>query len=222
MKNNRVGFLTIGQSPRDDVIREIRPLLSPFVEIVQYGMLDDLSPAEIHALTPNKEESLLVSRLRDGTQVKLGEKKISALLPGAVDLMKTEMDVNVVGILCTHEFPLMKYSVPVIFPCASLQFLLEQVLEVESLGVVVPSENQIEMAREKWGEGITSVETKSPYVEGKPWKEIADSFALKKVSIIVLDCIGYSRKDRQAIQKAYPIPSLLPRTLLAYAINQLF
>lgn len=222
MKNNRVGFLTIGQSPRDDVIREIKPLLNPGVEVVQFGLLDDLNPEEINALKPAPEETLLISRLRNGKQVQLSEKKIGALLLGAIDLMKTQMNVNVVGILCTHEFPMMKYPIPVIFPCAFLQFLIKHVLEVESLGVVVPSENQIEMAREKWGESITTVEAKSPYAEGKPWKKIAESFARKKVSIIVLDCIGYTIMDRKVIQRANPIPALLPRTLLAYAINQLF
>ena len=222
MINNRGGFLTIGQSPRDDVISEIKPLLNPGAEIIQYGLLDDLSPQEIQALAPIKNETLLVSRLMDGTQIKLGEKKISALLPNAVDLMKTQMHVNVVGVLCTHEFSQMKFSLPTIFPFTSLQFLLEQVLEVESLGVVVPSESQIETAQKKWGEGLTTVEAKSPYAGGKPWQEIAESFAQKKVSVIVLDCIGYTKKDRQAVQNAYPIPTLLPRTLLAYAINQLF
>lgn len=222
MKSHRVGFLTIGQSPRDDVLQDIKPLLNPGMDIIQYGLLDNLSSKEIHALTPSKEETLLVSRLRDGTQVQLGEEKINALIPDAIDLMKTQMQVYVVGILCTHDFPKKEFSIPTIFPFATLQFLLKYVLESDSLGVVLPSENQVEIAQEKWGSRITAVETKSPYTQGKPWDEIADSFAQKKVNIIVLDCIGYTRKDRRAIQNAYPIPILLPRTLLAYSINQFF
>lgn len=62
MKNNRIGFLTIGQSTRYDVIHEIKPLLNPFVEIVQFGLLDDLNPEEIDALKPAPEETLMVSR----------------------------------------------------------------------------------------------------------------------------------------------------------------
>jgi protein AroM len=222
VKKNRVAFLTIGQSPRDDVIHEIKPLLSPSIEVVQHGLLDHLNSEEIERLRPAPEDTLLVSRLRDGSQVELDEKKISVLLYEAVELMKTKMSVEAAGILCTHEFPTRQYPVPVIFPFTSVQFLLKHVLEVENLGAVVPSENQIEMARKKWGENITSIEAKTPYSEGKPWEEIAENFAQKNVSIIVLDCIGYTNKDRQAIQDAYPIPTLLPKTLLVYAINQLF
>jgi len=87
---------------------------------------------------------------------------------------------------------------------------------------VIPLKNQVEMAKKKWGSKKAVIEVKSPYVEGKTWEEIAENFAEKKAEAILLDCIGYKLKDRQAIKRSISIPTLLPRTILAFAINQLF
>lgn len=218
----KVGLLTIGQSPREDIKPEIKPLLLPHIEIVEYGLLDNLSPEEIRLLRPEMNEIPLVTRLRDGTQVQLSEKKICGLLPEAIDLMKTRMDVRAVGIFCTNDFPKTKFPCLAIFPFDYLKFLINQILEVRNLGVVVPLESQIEMTKKKWDKEKTVVVAKSPYIEGKAWNEIANTFAQEKVEAVILDCIGYKIKDRQELQSLIHAPTLLPRAILAFAINQLF
>lgn len=222
MDKIKIGFLTIGQSPREDLIPEIKPLLLPHIEIIEYGLLDNLNNEEIENMNPEANEIPLVTRLRDGSQVKLSEKKIGELLPKAIDLMRVKMDVKAVALLCTHEFPKIKFAVPTIFPFDYLHFLVNRVLEPRKLGLVVPLENQVEMVKKKWGLDRTIVDVKSPYAEGKTWEEIAENFTQREAETILLDCIGYELKDRQAIQKSTDIPTLLPRAILAFAINQLF
>jgi len=177
----KIGLLTIGQSPREDLTPEIKPLLLPHIEVVEYGLLDNLSPEEIKLLRPEMIEIPLVTRLRNGSQVQLSERKISKLLPKAIDLVKTRMDVRAVGILCTNDFPKTKFPCPAIFPFDYLKFLINQILEVRNLGVVVPLENQVEMAKEKWEREKTIVVAKSPYIEGKAWDEIAKTFTQRKL-----------------------------------------
>lgn len=222
MNPAKIGLLTIGQSPREDIMTEIRPLFSPHIEILEAGLLDNLSSEEIRKLQPERGETSLVSRLREGSQVELSEKKMRILLPEIIESMKTKMDVNAVGILCTHDFPKTKFSFPVIFPFDSLNFLTRQILKVEILGAVVPLEDQVEMTKKKWEKVKVSVEVKSPYAEGKGWEEIARSFIKEKIDAVVLDCIGYTIKDMQEIQNLLSAPVLLPRIILALTINQLF
>jgi protein AroM len=220
MDKVKVGLLTIGQSPREDIVQEIKPLLHPRIEIRERGLLDDLSPEEIERLKPNAGETPLVTRLREGSQVELSEKKISSMLPKAIDSMQKEMKIRAVGVLCTHDFPKTKFSIPVIFPFDYLKFLTYSVLNAKGLGVVVPLESQIEMTKEKWKTSF--VEAKSPYTAGKGFEEIAKKFIAKKVDAVILDCIGYKIKDKQEIQSFLSVPVLLPRIILSYAINQLF
>ena len=218
MNSARVGLVTIGQSPREDITTEIRPLFLPHIEIVEAGLLDDLSSAEIEQYHPEYEETLLVSRLRDGSQVRLSEQKISALLPEVVNSMKMKMKARAVGLLCTHDFPDTKFSSTVISPFNSLNFLITQVLKVRYIGVVVPLENQVDMTKRKWEKDKIIVEAKSPYTEGKSWEEIAQEFTREKVEAVILDCIGYKITDKQELQHLISPPILLPRVVLAYAI----
>jgi len=189
---------------------------------VEAGLLDNLSSAEIEQLHPEYEETPLVSRLRDGSQVQLSEQKISALLPEVINSMKTKMKAQAVGLLCTHDFPDTKFSSTVISPFNYLNFLITQVLKVRYIGVAVPLKSQIDMTKKKWERDKIIVEAKSPYTEGKSWEEIAQEFTREKVEAVILDCIGYKIPDKQELQNLISPPILLPRVILAYAINQLF
>lgn len=218
----KIGLLTIGQSPRDDITSEIKPLFLPHLRILEAGLLDDLSPEEIRRLRLAKRETPLVTRLRGGSQVELGEKEIRLLLPEFIESTKKKMKLNAVGLLCTNDFPKMKFSFPVIFPFDSLQFIINEILHVRRLGVVVPLETQIRMTEKKWKREKVVVEARSPYTEGKSWEKIARKFHGEKVDAVILDCIGYSMKDRMQIQNLLSSPILLPRVILAHAVNQLF
>jgi protein AroM len=222
LSKNRVGFLTIGQSPREDIMNEMKPLLSAQIDVMEYGLLDDLGHDTIESLAPNEQEIPLVSRLRDGGQALLSERKISELLPDAIKYMKTEMNVEAVGVLCTHEFPKMEFSYPVIFPSERMKLQIDERTDVQKAGVVVPLENQIEMAHKKWGYKRAFVVSKSPYEKGKTWKDVADVLMEEKVDAVILDCIGYSVQDENALHSLLDVPILLPRTILASAINQIF
>ena len=56
-----------------------------------------------------------------------------------------------------------------------MKFLINEILDVQKLGVVVPLESQIEMTKQKWGHKRTFVVSTFPYVKGKTWKDIADT-----------------------------------------------
>ncbi len=220
MASVKVGLLTIGQSPREDVVPEMKPFFLPDIEILEKGLLDNLSSEEIRGLKPKTGETPLVTRLRKGGSVQLSEKKISSLLPEAIDSMKTKMKVKVVGVLCTNDFQKTEFPPWVIFPFNSLKFLITRIINVKCLGVVAPLEGQIDAAKKKWKKDKVIVEVKSPYARGNSWKEIAQTFSQKKVEVVILDCIGYKIKHKRALQKLLSVPVLLPRIILAFAIDQ--
>ena len=96
----KVVFLTIGQSPRTDVLDEIRPILKD-INIVEIGALDSLSTEQIKELTPTKNEEILVTRLRTGEQVTLSKKK---LLPLLQEIIKQgEEQADILALLCTDD-----------------------------------------------------------------------------------------------------------------------
>ena len=72
----KIGAITVGQTPRTDLIPEIAPILGDSIEIIQMGGLDGLTKEEIQAMTPAPGDHVLVSRLKDGSSVSFGESHI--------------------------------------------------------------------------------------------------------------------------------------------------
>ena len=50
----KIGLITIGQTPRDDVIPDIAPLFSSEVELLQAGALDGLTAQDIAMFAPQE------------------------------------------------------------------------------------------------------------------------------------------------------------------------
>src|SRR5262249_48219780 len=96
-----LGLLTIGQSPRTDLVEEYEQAL-PGVRIVQSGALDDLSEAQVRELRPDPGDEVLVSRLRTGREVRLGRRHLEPRLQVCLDRLARDADLTV--LLCTGEF----------------------------------------------------------------------------------------------------------------------
>ena len=60
MVKMKVGAITIGQSPRTDVVQELFPLMGEQVELIQAGALDGLTREDIQAFAPGPEDYTLI------------------------------------------------------------------------------------------------------------------------------------------------------------------
>jgi len=214
----KVGFITIGQSPRVDVVPEIKPYLGD-VEIIECGALDGLTLEEIKELAPKEGDYVLVSRLRDGTQVRLGREKIVKRLQECVK--KLEKEVDVIGVLCTGEFPELKSQKLLVEPSLLLLKTVEA-LGVSNFGVIVPDPEQIETTKRKWSSvaNTIKVQSVSPYT-GKEEDLIRAAQKLKDCDLIVMDCIGYTISSKRIVKEVTKKPVVLPRTLIARVIGEL-
>ncbi|MDK2871491.1 MAG: protein AroM [bacterium] len=214
----KVGFITIGQSPRVDVVPEMKPYLGD-VEILEIGALDGLSLEEIESLSPKEGDPVLVSRLRDGREVKLNGNLITRSLKECVK--KIEDKVDIIGLLCTGEFKEISSKKILIEPSNLLAKTVES-LNVNRLGILIPDPRQEEMTLRKW-EGKAkeiTIGSISPY-SGKEEELIRMAGELKNCDLIVLDCIGYNLNVKRILRELTGRPILLPRTLIARVIGEL-
>jgi len=214
----KVGFITIGQSPRVDVVPEIKPYLGD-VEIIECGALDALTLEEIEELAPKEGDYVLVSRLRDGTQARLSRERIVKRLQECVK--KLEKEVDVIGVLCTGEFPKIESKKLLVEPSLLLLKTVEA-LGVSNLGVIVPDPDQIEMTKRKWSDiaGTIKVQSVSPYI-GKEEDLIKAAQELKDCNLIIMDCFGYNKHMKKTVYNIVKKPVILPRTLLAHLLRAL-
>ena len=210
-----ISLISIGQSPRTDVVSEIKSILGE--DLIECGALDGLSKEEIGRLA--SEEDFFVTLLKDGTQVKVSREKIEERMQTCVD--KMEDKAAIIGILCTGEFPELKSSRILIKPSTLLSKSVEM-LGVDKIGVLIPEKEQEKIARKKWFSTGRELEVLplSPYNAGE--QEIRSAAdALEACGVIVLDCMGYPLKTKEIVKKRIKKPVLLPKTILAGFIREL-
>ncbi len=69
----RVAFITIGQSPRSDMVPEILSHPDAEIEPLEYGVFDGLPIETLRAHAPWPGEQSLITRLNDGNDVVLSK-----------------------------------------------------------------------------------------------------------------------------------------------------
>lgn len=221
----KLGAVTIGQSPRDDMVPEIEEILGEAFQIIQCGTLDDYSYEEIvEKFAPAEDDSILVSRLRDGRQVELGESHVLGLLQNCIRKLE-EQGVEATLMLCTGKFPHLEHTKMLIEPQRVLHSLVSGLVRKNDvLGVIIPDRSQIEQAREWWKKSGISVEVKaaSPYKDPDRLEETAAAFRNSSASLLFLDCMGFNLKMKRMVEKISGKKVILPRTMVAAVIKQLF
>ncbi|MEW5901574.1 MAG: AroM family protein [Acidobacteriota bacterium] len=217
----RIAFVTIGQSPREDIVPEIAQLLDPAVRILERGALDGLSNSEIQMLKPDQGDFLLVTRLRDGSSAVVGKRKILPFLRKQIQSLANE-HVRLIALLCTAEFPRLGPREILLRPSELLYRSAVSLLKRGKLGVFVPLEPQKEEAKSKWQETGYDivVGALNPYQKLSDQGKALERMRTKDVDLVVLDCFGYSLKTALRIRHILGMPVLEPRSVLASAIRE--
>jgi len=215
-----VGVITIGQSPRDDVVPDMEKLLGPDFRIVQGGALDGLSRAEIEALAPRPDEFPLITRLLDGTSVVIGKERILGRLQACLDELSRE--ATAFAIMCTGKFPPFRCARPVLEPERILFNTAQAIYRDGMLGVIVPIEAQRAAARAHWGR-ITpevTVAVASPYAGPAPLVGAAETLAGAGARLVVLDCMGFTQAAKATVRDVTGAAVLVGASLVARMIAE--
>jgi protein AroM len=216
----RIGMVTIGQSPRNDIVKEIRDILGP-VEIIERGCLDELTKEQIESLKPKEEKPFLVTLLRDGSSVRVSRETVTNLLQQRIH--ELERNVDLIVLLCTGDFANLKSKKLIIEPGKLIRDLvLGMIAEEKKLGVIIPSAEQVEQTKKKWGDVNLVVAVASPYENHEELQEASRTLQAKNVHLTVLDCIGYTKQMKQKVKEMTGKPVILARTIVARVIRELY
>lgn len=215
----RIGAVTIGQSPRPDILSVVGEILGG-VEIVQAGALDGLDDREIRALAPGPGDYVLVSRLRDGGEVVLGRERIFGHVQHTLDGLASRADL--VLFLCTGEFPGLRCERLLIEPAMALRGFVQAAAGGRRLGIMVPHPDQAAAARARWEEigSFALIEAASPYSPAD-FEGAARSLRDGGAEVVVMDCMGYSIAQKRTVAKASSLPTILAASAVARVVQEL-
>jgi len=211
-----IGAITIGQSPRVDIIPELQELVGPSVVFHEMGALDGLAREQIIAMQPSGNDEVLVTRMRDGTSVTISDDAAIPRIQACIQRLQSH--VSAIVILCTGTFPVITAKVPVLVP----EYLLLNFVRgmagtgLLKLGVLTPTKAQFKQQQSRWQDVVSEVVLRaaSPYdgveavlAEGRSFKEDG-------VDAVVLDCMGYTSEMKAALRRELPCPVILARAVV--------
>ncbi len=218
-----VGLVTIGQSPRADVVPDMAEIIGPGVEILEAGALDGLDRAEIAALVPGPGDEILVTRLADASSVFVAKRHIIPRVQAKIAELE-RAGATLIALLCTGAFPRLAASRPLIQPQPVLLGVLRGMSWPGRLGILTPSVPHVPQAGARWrADGFDPVVVPlSPYEEEDPGAlaRAADTLRAAAAGLIVMDCMGFRRKTKNELQGLAGVPVLLANLLVARVIAE--
>lgn len=198
--------MTIGQSPRPDLLEPLRAQLPDDVEIIEVGALDSLTAATLpgqdhrHAADRPAASYPLTTRLRDGTRVTLDEADLTPLVQGAVERGE-EAGAAVSLLLCAGGFLEVTARGPLVRPFDAAVGDL-RALGARRIAVLVPFEAQAGPSARKWSDaGFDPV----PIV-GDPLTLAPAEPARNAPDAVVLDYVGHSSATVAALRGRLDLP----------------
>jgi protein AroM len=225
---SKIGMMTIGQSPREDIVSVMRSHFTHEVDILQRGALDALDLSSVAELRPQEGQSTLVTRMRDGTEVKVTHEKILPLMQKGIDAL-IEEGVELVVLLCTGGFPELKAERMVLHPGKLLHGVITALADGAKLGVVMPSASQVPLAEERreerWGGWDVVFTSASPYAEleirVREWERAANGLKDKGVDLVYLGCMGMDEEMKKIVQRVTRKPVILASSVVARIVDEL-
>ncbi|MGB9778172.1 MAG: AroM family protein [Candidatus Bathyarchaeales archaeon] len=220
----KIGAVTIGQSPRLDITSDLRQHLPTKIALIEAGVLDGLSREYVEEkMCPSEGDITYVSKMADGSQVKLAKSKIIPIMQKRITQLE-EKEANLIMILCTGEFPNFKAKVPIIYAGEVLKGLFSGFKYEGKVGILVPLAEQIKYTQEKWKGYFENLAIfhASPYTSTKnDFCAVAKKFKESEARLIIMDCMGYTSEQKSILKEYADLPVVSSRSALIRFLNEL-
>lgn len=212
MKTRHLAILTIGQSPRDDVVPVLQQFLPERVSIHQVGALDELDDHGIANLAPRNEWDGIETRLRTGQSVVVSKAGLDALLVHAISGLH---DDGPVLFLCSSAFPAIHGKPGIIQPNELILPIVRHVASGHLLGVIGP-ESDLPRQPDYWHPHAPGAifAAGSPHSSPDSLRISGAQLMADGATILFLDCMGFSEDTREMLSSTLGIPVLCATTLV--------
>ena len=217
----KIGMLTIGQTPRNDLIPGLMKILGENFDIVEAGALDDLTMKDIEKIDLNPEDYILVSRMRDGREIKITKKFVIPRMQKQLEKIE-ENGVRLTVVMCTGKFPQFKSKGLVVTPSEILKGVIEGSLKEGKLAVVYPTKEQVSYAQRDFKRENIDVyaDSVSPY-EPKDVEGLLIRLRDEKPDLVFLNCFGFPISLKDKVKGETGKPTIHSSSVIARVLKEL-
>lgn len=208
----RIAIITMGQTPRPDVLNEIRPLLGD-VDHDEFGVLDGASDALIEKMAPQAEELSFLTRLRDGRHVILE----AGFVTRRAEALVEEIDGQGYDLLVLAMTGLLA-RLPTRTPLVHGQYALDAWISAltasnSRIGIIYPLTSQRAFNENDYG---TLLQSSHATIGGHHGTHLTD--AIDRVSgadLIIMNSVGYTTAMAQQVARASGKPVVTACRIIA-------
>jgi protein AroM len=221
--SKKIGIITIGQSPRTDVVPEMTAFFDEGVKVLERGALDGLTIDEVRSYSPEAGMLHLCTRMRDGSEVVVAKEKLLPKIQEAVDDLNRQQ-VTLILLLCVGEFPQFRSTCLVVEPQKIVDHCIQGLIGTSHrLGIVIPIAEQEDWVRETFSELTTSitVTVASPYAGQNDLLKAAATLKKAACDLIVMYCMGFNRQLTRPIREITAKPVIVSSAIVARTIGEL-
>ena len=213
----RILFITLGQSPRPDLLSELTRGLEEHAGVSEIGLLDGLSGSEIEALLTEPEHTTLITRLGNGSWVHLSRRKVSPLV---ADRLAAASDgaYDLVVLMSTGIFREFESTCPTVNTQRAMDAAIISVAAAgDTVGIIFPLIRQIQ---EMETPALSLFDTRFEHAAHGDVNQLRRAAsALKDCAYIVLNSVGYGEAERLLVSQLTGKPVILPRRIIANSIR---
>lgn len=218
----KIGVVTIGQSPRPDLIGEMERILGKGYEVLEKGALDDFTLEDVQKIKIEEGQGVLVTRMRDGTEIKITHDIVNPVIQKRITELEAE-GVEMILLVCTGRFPEFKSNVLVVQPSNIIRGVTRAAIRKGRMASILPSMQQVGGSpREREEDGlVTYLDSASPYGPIEEVEKLGDRLAKQNVDLIVLNCMGFDHNHKRIIVEKTGKPVLQSSAMVARALKEL-
>ena len=219
----KIGMISIGQSPRPDILSIFEDAWGDRAEMIESGALDGLTDADVKRMAPNEGDDVLVVKMADGSQHIVGRRYLLPRIQACADALQEEQ-IEAAILLCTGDFRPFRYPVPFIIPQKIVDNTVAALASAgQVVGVMIPTgEQQKQMRRNLACNGIVPVfATASPHLGNDGIIEAAHQLKRYDINFVVMHCFGYTKEMRDIVKEATGKPVILSNLLVAKVTGEM-
>ena len=218
-KKKTVGLIAMGKKENRPLWQDMTDRFGSRIEVLFRGVLDGLDPEEIERIFAFEEgENYIVTELPDKSTVHISE----AVTRRYVEKIRQEMFAEgaaAVLVLCTGDFDRAQEEQGLLVLPQDIIYGLLSGLKPGRTGFIVPEEGQIRQSEENYRDLHPVVRAASPYGPVEKIREAAASFREEQVSLIVMDCMGFTAELGQLAAEESGKNVLVPRVVIPKIIR---
>lgn len=214
----RICFITLGQSPRPELVSEVTEHIKGPIEYAEIGALDGVPENEIPQPRSHRDTPL-VTRLATGRQIVVSSdymlKRLALVVSNA-----DRLGYDLIVLLASGIF----HTFDTVTPMVHGQFAIDEwigsfVMGSAQLGVVFPHRKQASdpVALNNYGIIIQNYQTVAYSGESNSLDETA--MILQSVDLILMHSVGYTGEMAKKLAKESHKPVVTARRVIAGALN---